>query len=175
MSPIVSALLPILADAGAPLVQRVLTRQIGDAEGRLAADMLGRIAASAAPGGVVEDLPQVAARSPEAVRDALRQVEQTAPEIVALYAAGLEKQFALLRAETRGPWWGWAWRPAWMWGLGAVWVWALMAAPVLRATVAPGLERIDAGMLFQLTGVFLGLYMGGHTIKDLAARRGGAA
>ena len=102
--------------------------------------------------------------------DALRVVERQSPELVALYAAGLEYQTAMMQAEQTEPLWQRAWRPAGMYLIGFLWFWNIVALHVANAVWKIALPQTPYDVLIQLTGIYAGLYMGGHTIKDLAEK-----
>ena len=89
----------------------------------------------------------------------------------------MQHQIDLMRSEMAagGPLWTWAWRPAGMWGLGALWFWNLILLHVANAFWKIALPQADLGLLFQLTAVYMGLYMGGHTVKDVVQKWKGAA
>ncbi|MCB1395927.1 MAG: hypothetical protein KDJ98_08135 [Rhodobacteraceae bacterium] len=166
-----TALTALALQIGVPLVGQVLSRRIGGANAQLATDVVGAIArrlgVSPAEAEALVDTDQ------GRVIDAMRQTEADMPEVIALHAAALEEQFALLQAEQRGPWWGWAWRPLMMWLLAFLWLWTVVLLHVANAVWRIALPPIDTGALLSLTGLYMALYMGGHTIKDWARQRGG--
>lgn len=169
---IAPALLSLAASVGAPMIEKVLAGKIGGGNAELVGDVVRRIADHA--GGAPEDLPELVERAPESVGEAIKATERAAPELIALYAAGLEGQFALLQREMREPVWTWAWRPLGMYGLGALWLWNLIGLHVLNAVFKIALPPTDLSILLQLTGLYMALYMGGHTVKDLVAKRAAA-
>ena len=167
-----SGLTALALNVGLPLVGQVLSRRIGGQNAALATEMAGAVArrlgvtADALDGLAEADQPRVIA--------ALREVEAAAPEMLALHLAALEGQHALLMAETRGPWWGWAWRPAMMWLLAGLWLWNIVILHVANAIWRIALPVTDLGVLLSLTGIYMALYMGGHTVKDwVRVTRGG--
>lgn len=163
-----SALATIALNAGLPIIEKILTRKLGDAGGQLATEVLGRIAQQA---GVAPDaLEDVAANDPGKVIDAMRAVNHMAPEVMAIYAAGLEGQFALLQAETAEGGWKSAWRPAGMYVLGFLWLWNVVLLHVANAVWKIALPVMPFAELFQVSGLYMGLYMGGHTVKDIASK-----
>lgn len=167
-----SALISIAAAAGAPLVERILRRRIGGQAGDLAADVVGQIAREL--GTIPAQVEEVAERDPAAARQAVERVETMAPELIALYSQGLEGQFKLAMAEaTGGRFFCWAWRPLGMWGLGALWFWNVMILHIANAYWKIALPPMDLNILLQLTVVYCGLYMGGHTVKDYFDHRWG--
>jgi hypothetical protein len=96
------------------------------------------------------------------------------PDLLALHDATMARQMDLLKAEMRGPWWGWAWRPLTMWLLAFLWLWNVVILHVANAIWRIALPVTDLGLLFSLTAVYMALYMGGHTVKDwVRVTRGG--
>ena len=163
------ALIALAAQIGAPLIEQILARKIGASNASLARDVIAAVAREA--GSTPEAIDALAASDPARVTAAIQAVEPMTPEMIALYEKGLEGQFALAEAEVRSEhWFSWAWRPAGMWALGFLWLWNLVILHVANAVWRIALPPADLGVLFQLTATYMGLYMGGHTIKDVAAK-----
>ncbi len=110
-----------------------------------------------------EALPQV---DQHKLESAVLGVEMSAPELIALYQAGLAGQFALLQAEQAEGFWQSAWRWGWMYLLAFFWTCAFLLFPLCRL-FGFDLDPIDTATLGTLTGWFISLYMGGHTVKEL--------
>ena len=168
------ALIALAVQIGAPLVRRVLERRIGAENADLVtgvlADIAGRVGVS------VDDLDRAAEERPGPVTEAIAAVEREMPEKIALYAEGLALQREVLaREEAREPFWAWGWRPAAMWGFGFLWFWNIVILHIANAYWRIALPQTDLGILFSLNAVYMGLYMGGHTVKDFVASRAGAA
>lgn len=168
-----AALIALATEIGAPLVRDILAKKIGVSNAKLATDVLGLVAEKA--GVIPADLEAKAMTDPDLVKSAIVQVETMTPEIVSLYTAGLEGQFALQQAEMKEPLWTWAWRPVAMWGFGFLWFWNIVIIHVLNAIFKIALPQTDLWMLFQLNSVYMALYMGGHTLKDFVSSKWGAA
>ncbi|WP_323036233.1 hypothetical protein [Pararhodobacter sp.] len=168
-----SALTALALQIGVPLIGQVLTRRIGATNAQLATDVVGALARRL--GVTVSEVEALAEENPPRVIDAMRETERAMPEMIALHATALEGQFALLKAEQDGPWWGWAWRPLTMWLLAFLWLWSIVILHVANAVWRIALPQPDLAMLFSLTGVYMALYMGGHTIKEWARLRTGGA
>lgn len=159
-----SALTALALNIGVPIVAQVLTRRIGAQNAALATDVVGAVARRL---GVSSDqVDALAEADAPRVVAALRDVEGAAPEMLALHLAALEGQHALMMAERKGPWWGWAWRPAFMWLLAGLWLWTVVILHIANAICRTALPPIDVGVLLSLTGIYAALYMGGHTVKD---------
>lgn len=165
-------LIAIALKAGLPSIAAILQRKLGDTGGALAADVLNTIASRA--GAKVEDLETMADENPGKVLDAMRQVEPMTPELIALYTRGLEHQFTLLQAEMAEGGWKAAWRPAGMWFVLFLWAWQVVILHVCNAVWKIALPPMPWDQLIYFSGLYMGLYMGGHTIKDAVAKWAGA-
>ncbi|WP_121064704.1 3TM-type holin [Chachezhania antarctica] len=166
-----SALVTLAAQAGAPLVERILANRIGQGNASLVGEVLQRVAQNA--GTTPDQLPALAETRPEDLGKAMAQAEAEAPELIELHETALKGQFALLQAEKSDPVWMRAWRPLSMYLVGFLWLWSIVALHVLNAIFKIALPQPDLATLFQLTAVWLGLYMGGHTVKDIAFQKWG--
>ena len=163
------ALAEIALKAGFPLVQKILSGRIGDTDGRLAADVVEAIAARA--GVTPAELDQVEETAPGRVIEAMRVVEATvAPEKIALAMNEAEAQLLMFQAEQAGPAWVSAWRPAGMYMLGFLWLWNAVILHVANAFWRIALPPMPFEQLIQLSGLYMGLYMGGHTVKDVVQK-----
>lgn len=161
------SLIALAGKIGLPILSQILSRRLGTGP-QLTEDVLRAVAARA--GVPVGDLDALAESDPTIIGDALREVERQSPELVALYATGLEKQFALLAAEQEEGGWRSGWRPAGMYLIGFLWLWNVVVLHVCNAIWKIALPPMDFGVLIQISGLYMGLYMGGHTVKDLAEK-----
>lgn len=161
-------LIAIAAEVGAPIVKKILEQQLGGTQGDLAGRIVDAIAGQA---GVAPDkLDALATSQPEVVGAAIQTVEEMSPDLIGLYADGLKGQFALLQSEQKEPVWVWGWRPGWMYLLGLFWLWNIILLHVANAIWRIALPPVPFNDLLGLTGIFMGLYMGGHTVKDVFAK-----
>ncbi len=165
-----SALIAMAAQVGLPMVEAILARRLGPANGQLATDVLGAVAKRA--GVAPEGLDELAVSTPGKVVDAMREVERMTPEIVAAYEADLRLSLAAIEAEKGDPAWARAWRPGWMYLLGFLWLWNLVLLHVANAIWKIALPPLPTTDLLALTGMFLALYMGGHTVLRLMGKAG---
>lgn len=162
-----SLLAAIALNAGLPIVEKVLSRKIGDAGGQLAMQVIRSIAESA---GVTPDsLETLAEANPPMVIDAMREVEKKSPEIMALYAADAQLQLAALQAD-QGSAWTYAWRPGGMYVIALLWLWNAILLHVANAIWKIALPPMPWDILFGVSGLYFSLYMGGHTVKDVVAK-----
>lgn len=160
MSALASILLTAAGDLAVPIIKKILGDKLGGAGGEIAGKVIDIIADKA---GVTPDkLPGV---PDDDLRDAIIAAEPEAADILMQHVESQRLMNETLRAEMDkgGPTWTWAWRPGWMWLLAFVWLYALILRPLTNAAFGASIEAIDLGILMTLTGVFTGLYMGGHT------------
>jgi len=159
-----SALIALAVQVGAPIVQRILSERIGSGNSQLAVDVIGAIAKRT--GVPVGDLEAVAQNDPGPVMRAIKEVEVMAPEMMQVILAETATREALLMQEAKSGGWKAAWRPLWMFLLGFLWLWNLVILHAINAIAKTALPQTDLSILMQVTGIFAGLYMGGHTIKE---------
>jgi hypothetical protein len=154
----------IALNAGLPVIEKVLSKKLGDAGGQLAAEFLGAIASRL--GVEPAQVEAVAEAEPGRVITAMREVEKISPELTALYAAGLQGQFALMQSESE-PLWARLWRPLGMYLILFLWAWNVVILHVANAIWKIALPPAPFDALGWLTGIYCSLYMGGHTVKDV--------
>lgn len=167
-----SAIASLAAKIGAPILGRILNDTLGSANGALAGEVITAVARRA--GVPVDQLDALVEADEPRVVDAVREVERMSPEMIALYARGLEFQLAQAQAERSEPLFARAWRPAGMYMLGLLWLWNAIILHVCNAIWKIALPQMPFEALMQISGLYMGLYMGGHTVKDLAAKWGPA-
>ena len=165
---LLAILAPLALQAGLPVLEKILSRKIGDAGGNLAGEAIRAIAAQMKV--EPDQIEAAVVDTPGRVIEAMRVVEQQSPELTALYAAGLQGQFALLQADAAEPLWARAWRPLGMYLIMFLWTWNIVLLHVANAIWKIALPPAPFDALGWLTGVYFSLYMGGHTIKDVIGK-----
>lgn len=161
MSALASILLGAATELAVPVIKKILGDKLGGAGGEIAGKVIDVIAQKA---GVSPDrLPDVPAGE---LREAILATEPEAADLLVQHVESQRLMNETLKAEMDkgGPTWTWAWRPGWMWLLAFVWLYALILRPLTNAAFGASIEAIDLGILMTLTGVFAGLYMGGHSV-----------
>lgn len=167
-----AALISLALQAGAPLVRDILSKRLGAKNTELAEGVLGLIATRA--GVNADELLDLANTKPEAVTEAIVGVEvDEVPGLLAIYAQDMEFAQVALAADQNGAAWKSAWRPAGMYVIGFLWLWNVVLLHVINAVFKIALPPMPFEQLFQLTALFSGLYMGGHTAKDVAGKVAG--
>lgn len=164
-----AALISLAMQAGAPIVRDILSKRIGAQNTQLAEEVLGLIARRA--GVTVQDLPDMASTKSDDIVEAIAEVEVgDAPGLLAIYAQEIEFAQAALDADQGRSAWSSAWRPAGMYLIGFLWLWNVVILHVTNAICKTALPPVPFEQLLQLSGLYFGLYMGGHTIKDVIAK-----
>lgn len=166
MSALASILLGAASDLAVPVIKEVLGDKIGGAGSEIAGKVIDVIAKKA---GVSSDrLPDMPAGE---LQDAIVATEPDAAGILMHHVESQRLMNEALKAELDkgGPTWTWGWRPGWMWLLAFVWLYALILRPLANAAFGAAIEAVDLTILMTLTGVFTGLYMGGHTAKSIVS------
>lgn len=161
MAPLVPILIGAAAKVGAPFVKALLEKHVGGLAGTIAGTVVDQVAERV---GVEPEALQTV--EPEKLEAAVKEVDAMGPELIALYEAGLKGQFELLQAELKEGFWQSAWRWGWMYLLAFFWVCAFLLFPTLKA-FGIVVDPIDSPTLMTLTGWFISLYMGGHTVKEI--------
>jgi hypothetical protein len=162
-----SVLAGLAAQAGIKMVDKVLSKRLGDDAGALAADVLAHIAERA--GVTPPELEALAETEPGRVIEAMRQTEPVVPELLAHEV----EMFGLrLAAEETEPYWMRAWRPGMMYLIGFLWLWNITLLHVANAVWKVALPPAPWDVLMTLTGTYAALYMGGHTVLRAIGKAG---
>ena len=164
---VASILIPIATEVGAPIVKRALEKHLGSGAGKVGEMVIEAIAEEL--GSTPSSLPHVVAEQPKAVETAVRVVEA---DMRSVYEAEAANRAALIDAEKLEPAWTWAWRPLTMYLIGFLWLWALIGVHAANRFGA-AMPSVDLAVLFNLTAIYMGLYMGGHTVKAVAQQLAG--
>ena len=165
MGGLAAILIGVAAKVGATMVKTVLEGKLGSSIGGAAGDLAGTVIDTIASKAGVQpaELPNLPRKELE---QAVTETEAMTPELIALWQAGLQGQFALLMAEQEA-WYQSAWRWGWMYLLAVFWTFYLLVFPMVEAFAGIDVQRVDLAVLLTLTTWFISLYMGGHTVKAL--------
>lgn len=161
-------IIALALQAGLPTVTAILQRRMGDSDGKLIGLLLDRVATRL--GVPADGIEAIADKSPGKVIDALKEAEKQAADLVQLYVVEAQNAAALAAAESTEPLWMRAWRPAGMYMIGFLWIWNVVLLHVANAIWRIALPPVPFDNLIQLSGLYMGLYMGGHTVKDIASK-----
>lgn len=92
-----SILATLALQSGLPLIEKLLSKKIGDQGGALATAVISAIATRS--GVLPEEVEALADTTPGKVIEAMREVERASPELLAAYDRDLQLQLATLAAE----------------------------------------------------------------------------
>lgn len=193
----------LLLNLGGPVLAKALARRFGDEIGEFAQDALDALGQAFGAEPTVEAVTtaveKVAAESPDKAKAKVKVAEA---DMAAVFLAEAEKMRAgneqqrltneLLQQAAKEPGWRSDWLYAWQWFLLFVWAWMIVLVPVLNAGLrifatrtstdlitgqlsmeAPSIWAPDLGVMVTLTGLYLGLHMGGHTVLELVRNKWG--
>lgn len=182
------ALENILLELGAPILAKVIGQKFGkeaEAYAQIGIDALAEVFGTEPTREAVE-----AAIKPNQTTTVtkVRAAEANMPDLLLAEAekmrAGNEQQRLsnelLKEAMGKGPLWTWAWLYVWQYVLMFLWMWTLIGVHLANAgmrllegasTVAMPAPAVPD--MLALTGLYLGLHMGGHTVLELMRGRWG--
>jgi hypothetical protein len=193
----------LLLQLGGPVLARALARRFGDEMGEFAQDALDALAQAFGAEPTVEAVTvAVEKAAADTPAEAKAKVKVAEADMAAVYLAEAEKMRAgneqqrltneLLQSQMKQPGWRSDWLYAWQWFLLFAWAWMIVLVPVLNAILriiasrastdlstgqvsleAPSIWSPDLGVMVTLTGLYLGLHMGGHTVLELVRNKWG--
>ena len=164
MNPIVIAILKSASELAVPRVKEILENKLGD-KGVLVGQVVEKIAQKA--GVVPDELPKLGT---DALQRAIIDTEPETPELLAQLNAGQSIMVESIALDyQKEQWWAWGWRPAWMWLLGFLWTYQLLLQPIVKAAFLPDLPQLASSDLLAVSGIYMTLYLGGHTAKKVLA------
>ena len=158
MPDIFETLATTLAKQGAPVLGGMIGTAIGGPAGAAIGGLAGKAIESLADALGVPATPEAVTQAVQAPGAAAKvaEIESDAKD---LWQKEAETYRALVDREAGQGWFYSAWRPAGMWLVLLMWPYAVVVAPLLKI-VAPMSD------LVAFTGLYLTLYMGGHTAKE---------
>lgn len=180
----------ILLQIGAPILAKVIGQRFGKDAGDIAQVGIEALAESFGVEPTREALEAAIKPNQTTSVAKVREAEAKMPDLLLAEAekmhAGNEQQQLtneLLReAMGKGPLWTWAWLYVWQYVLMFLWFWTLIGVHLANAgmrllegasTVAMPAPAVPD--MLALTGLYLGLHMGGHTVLQLMRGKWGRA
>jgi hypothetical protein len=162
MSFIAGTILDAAAELAVPRIKTMLQEKFGTG-GKVAGKVIDKVAEKA--GVSPEAIPKLGT---DKLQQAIIETESDSVELWELYIQSQSLMNDTIALDyKKEQWWAWGWRPAWMWLLGFLWAYQLMLQPIIRASLLPDLEMLDSADLLAVSGIFMALYMGGHTAKKV--------
>lgn len=160
MAPIVSILLGVASQVGAPIIKGVLEKHVGGKAGEIGGKVVDAIAAKA---GVKPD--EILTLPRAEVEAAVKAAEPETAELLLAEAEGQRLANELMTAEmNKDSAFGWLWRPAGMWLMLICIGWYVFGISILSAIVGVAIAPpVDFGAFSQIFVAYSALYMGGNT------------
>lgn len=177
----------MLLKHGGKALAGIIAKRFGPEMAELATDALAALGeafgVAPEPAAIEKRITEIAATDPERATGGVAYAEmQIAPRLLAeaeLWKAANESQRManqLLEAQIKEGGLAGAWLWIWQYFLMFVWAWSLVLVHLVNAGVrllgGTPLPAVDLTILMALTGAYLALHMGGHTVLELM--RGGA-
>lgn len=170
-SAILATLAPILIKAGAPLLKRVLEDEVGGAAGKVGSVVVDTIGAALGVEPTPEAIVAKHEQDPAGVEAAIRDVEASRDWIMYLAAATAARDRLLEREDKRETFFAWGWRPAMSWLVIFLFGWAMVLLPIANAAFGANIAVPATDDILQFAGVWLVIYGGGHTAKQIWGRK----
>lgn len=154
-----------LFDAGLTILGGVLGGPAGGIAVTIGREVAARLGVS-----TPEEVERAIKEDPQALAE-LRAFQSENAEELALLLQEQEHMRNMLEREDQGPWWAWAWRPMTMWMIGFLWLWSLVVVHLVNGLTGLSMPVAPMEHLLAFTALFLSLYMGGHTVKNVLGKR----
>lgn len=159
------ALAKLVVEAGAP----VLGAAIGGPAGAAATLALHTLAKAFGVGVTPEAVAAAVQTDPKAAEKVASAESESAGQVAVVMA---QTAADLAKAEMqRESFFSWGWRPAGAWMCIGLTIWQFLVVPIVKSSIAPAFPPIPWEQLAQIFTIYMGLYMGGHTIKAVADAR----
>lgn len=155
-----NVLLPVLAKSGAGILADIVRGKSPAAA--VVVEKIG--AALGQPGASPSEIADRFEADPTATAQIIREVERESEEMWKTIAAADQVRDRQFEREHKEHWLAWAWRPGTMYLFWLAWGWQFVA-------LAREIPTVDTGTLLGLTTLYLGLWMGGHTVKSVLQGR----
>lgn len=168
---IVTTLAPILIKAGAPLLKRVLDEEVGGTAGKVGSIVVDTIGTALGVPPTVEAIVEAHEKDPAAVEATIRDVEASRDWIAYIASSMAARDRLLEREDKRETFFAWGWRPAMSWLVIFLFGWAMVLVPTINAAFGAAIAIPSTDDILQFAGVWLVIYGGGHTAKQIWGRK----
>lgn len=164
---VIAILGPILIKAGAPLLKRVLEQEVGGIAGQAGSVVIDSIGAALGVPPTADAIEKAHKADPATVEATIRSVETSKDWVAYLTLATANRDEMIEREDSRESFFSWGWRPAMSWLVIFLFGWAMVLVPLLNAAFAAGLVPPSTNDILQFAGIWLVIYGGGHTVKEI--------
>jgi truncated hemoglobin YjbI len=158
-------LIPILAQIGAPILKKLLEDKIGSG---VADTVVDTIAKKLGVDPTPEAIGAKYQADPVGTAIFVKQIEaEHADEWLAHLA---DRDSMIAREDTRETFFAWGWRPAMSWLVIFLFAWATVVLPLVNTAFKSSIPIPSMDSILQFSGIWLVIYGGGHTIKEVFAK-----
>lgn len=163
-------LIPILAEIGAPILKKLIEKNVSSKTGKAVLDTVVDTVAEKI--GVSPDPEDIAAQyevDREGTASAIKELEAEQSEkwLEFLSQTYASRDALLAREDARETFFAWGWRPAMSWLVIFLFGWAMVLIPLLNAAFKAAIPAPATEDILQLAGIWLVIYGGGHTVKSV--------
>lgn len=164
-------LAPILIQAGAPILKRLLEKEVGGTAGQVGSVVVDTIATKLGVPPTPEAIAEAHKADPARVEEVVRDLEVSPDWLPYLAQATAGRDALLQREDQRESFFAWGWRPAMSWLVIFLFAWAMVLVPTVNAAFKASLVTPSTDDILQFAGIWLVIYGGGHTAKALWGRK----
>lgn len=166
----ISILGPILIKAGAPLLKRVLEKEVGGFAGEAGSIVVDSIAERLGVPATPEAIAAEHATAPDVVEAAIRDIETGRDWVQYLQLATAGRDRMIAREDAKSFFHS-GWRPAMSWLVIFLFGWAMVLVPTVNAAFNAEIVPPSTEDILQFAGIWLVIYGGGHTAKSLWGKK----
>jgi len=171
MGGLLAILGPILLQVGAPILKRVLEKEVGGTAGEVGSVVVDTIATKLGVEPTAEAIKKEFDGDPDGTGAVIRDVEASRDWIMYMAAANAGRDRLLEREDARESFFSWGWRPAMSWLVIFLFGWAMVLVPTVNAAFGSNLVPPSTEDILQFAGIWLVIYGGGHTAKSLWGKK----
>lgn len=157
---------PILAKVGAPILKSILVNEVGGRTGQVGSVVIDVLSAALGVDPTPEAIDAAHKADPVATETIIKQVEDSGAAMTA-FAEALKSRDALLAGEDLKGFFSWGWRPGLSWSLIFLCLWTWVLVPLVNAAMHTQVAGPAPGDILTLGGLWLTIYGGGHTVKEI--------
>lgn len=159
-------LIPILASVGAPILKSILENEIGGDVGKTGSVVVDALATALGVDPTPEAIEKAHQADPTATEAVIKQVEESG-EAMKAFVEAMKSRDALLAADNGKGLFYDGWRPGLSWTLIFLSLWTWVLVPLVNAVFHAQVAGMAPTELVQFAALWLTIYGGGHTVKDV--------
>ena len=162
----VTALGKILLKAGAPMLKRILEKEVGGTASEAGSVVIDAIGAALGVAPTPDAIVAKHEAEPVVVESVIHDVEVSRDWTTYLLLATAGRDRLIEREDTKGFFHN-GWRPAMSWLVIFLFAWSMVAVPLANATLGGAIAAPSTNDILQFAGIWLVVYGRGHTGKSV--------